>query len=186
MAKKESIKIPKAVDLAKLIAMGQAAEKEFKQDAIKQVSLNEPNNSIPETSKEDISDYSDNQPQSFSNAEETAIQVKDTEIRKGEEQAPVKKKNDEFQGQKTQEETPVPPSLDVPFEEFLKKYIPADTDKRESAYVYTTNLYILKAIATSEGSVINDMINNIISAWIQKYNKNIKKSLQKPSKIFGL
>lgn len=173
MAKKQDAKIPKGMDMAKLIQMGKAAEKEFKKDAIKQVQSSDNEAKTSETKDINPPGFEENVPQSFT----AALKVENPKV----DPIPEKKSEEVI----SKEEILLATGSEIAFEEFLKKYIPADTDKRESAYVYTTNLFILKAIATSEGAVINDMINNIIAAWIQKYQKNIRKSLQKPSKIFG-
>ncbi len=166
MATKKNASIPKSVDLNKLIEMGKAAGKEFKEDSIRQVNQ-EDNTQI-------ANPFEKNSPESFSAAQHSDAPVSQEQPAKG----VIKDKEEDL--------TNVLASSEIPFEDYLKKFIPLDTDRRESAYIYTSNLYILKSIATSEKAKLNDMINNILASWIQKHHKNIKKSLQKPSKSFGI
>lgn len=171
--KNQSNKKPTQADLKKLMALGNLAEKNFKKESLTK---------IQET--ESAAKAIDTLPESTNvlPVEQAIPEVLPVAI-ENPDPTPTAQQNEPEQ-QKNKEEQLVT-AMDVPFEVFFKKYYPSDTDRRETVWVYTTNLKILKAISTSEDAPMIDIVNNIIAEWAKKYNKNIRKSLQKPSKMFG-
>ena len=177
--KNESKKKITQSDLKKIMALGNIAEKSYKKEAIEKIQNQEVASIQLEKPETEVEVLPSVQAETLPAVEATQVNVT---IEPEEHKAP--EKNTPPEPPKPKEEALTMPN-DIPFEDFLKKYIPADLDKRESTYIYTTNLRILKAIATSEGSAIVDLLNNIVATWAAKYNKNIRKSLQKPSKLVG-